>query len=365
MGFNVLGLSEATERVYAALVGLPRCTASELAAACGLSPAMTARQLSLLVKDGLANRGTGRPPRFSAAAPDVAVTALIQEREHELDRARSLVERLTETHREAARISDPHMAVELLTDRDEVSAAVRRLTAEARSQVRAFDRPPYVDRPGSNLAFQVQRQRTGVVHRVIYDREALAWPGRLANDIVPSIRTGEQARTRPELPLKLVISDDRAAIIPFSLAPGGQSAAYLIHRSLMLVALESLFEAHWDRGLPLHAPGAVAAFQAGGPGGTERSDGRDGGLFPRRAAGRVGAVGQERTEPEPPAGHGLDAETRELLSLLAAGLTDTAIARAQGWSARTTQRRVQRLMSSLGATTRFQASLEASRRGWL
>jgi DNA-binding MarR family transcriptional regulator/DNA-binding CsgD family transcriptional regulator len=344
MGFNVLGLSEATERVYAALVGLPRCTASELAAACGLSPAMTARQLSLLVKDGLANRGTGRPPRFSAAAPDVAVTALIQEREHELDRARSLVERLTETHREAARISDPHMAVELLTDRDEVSAAVRRLTAEARSQVRAFDRPPYVDRPGSNLAFQVQRQRTGVVHRVIYDREAMAWPGRLANDIVPSIRTGEQARTRPELPLKLVISDDRAAIIPFSLAPGGQSAAYLIHRSLMLVALESLFEAHWDRGLPLHAPGAAAAFQAGGPG---------------------GAGGRERTETEAPAGHDPDTETRELLSLLAAGLTDTAIARAQGWSARTTQRRVQRLMSSLGATTRFQASLEASRRGWL
>ena len=42
-----------------------------------------------------------------------------------------------------------------------------------------------------------------------------------------------------------------------------------------------------------------------------------------------------------------------------------AIARAKGWSARTTQRRVQRLMSSLGATTRFQASLEAARRGWL
>lgn len=330
MGFDVLGIGEATERVYKALVGLPRCTASELGAACGLSAPAAARQLGALVRDGLANRLSGRPPRFLAAAPDVAVTALIQEREHRLDAARSLVARLTETHREAARISDPHMAVELLTDRDEISATVHRLIAEARVQVRAFDRPPYVDRPGSNLDFQVERQRTGVAHRVIYDRAALAWPGRLAGDIVPSIRTGEQARTRTELPLKLVISDDRSAIIPFSLAAGGQSAAYLIHRSPMLVALESLFEACWDRAAPLATPGARRAVDVGG---TDRQ--------------------------------GPDRATRALLALLASGLTDTAIARAQGWSVRTTQRRVQRLMSSLGATTRFQAGLEATRRGWL
>jgi malate dehydrogenase (oxaloacetate-decarboxylating) len=47
------------------------------------------------------------------------------------------------------------------------------------------------------------------------------------------------------------------------------------------------------------------------------------------------------------------------------GLTDSAIARAEGWSERTTQRRIQRLMSTLGATTRFQAAALAARRGWL
>ncbi|MEW2115290.1 hypothetical protein AB0945_08880 [Streptomyces sp. NPDC005474] len=52
-------------------------------------------------------------------------------------------------------------------------------------------------------------------------------------------------------------------------------------------------------------------------------------------------------------------------SLLASGLTDTAIARAQGWSVRTSQRRVQRLMCSLGASTRFQTGIEAARRGRL
>jgi DNA-binding CsgD family transcriptional regulator len=324
--FNVLGLTDEKERAYRALVGQPRCTASQLAAACGMSATTAGKLLSGLVKEGLATRAAGRPPSFSATAPDIAVTALIQEREHQLNEARALVEKLTETHREAGRISHPDMAVELLTDRDDISAAAHRLTGEARREVRAFDRPPYVDRPGSNLDFQVARQRTGVIHRVIYDREAVAWPGRLHDDIVPSIRTGEQARVRAELPLKLIISDSGSAIIPFSLAPGGQSAAYLIHRSPMLVALESLFEDQWERAVPLLDTGRASAPE--GPG-----------------------------QP--------DAGTRSLLALLAAGLTDAAIARAQGWSERTTQRRIHRLMTDLGATTRFQASLTAARRGWL
>jgi DNA-binding NarL/FixJ family response regulator len=336
MELNVLGLTDETEHVYKVLVGQPRATASEVADACGRPASAVGKLLSGLVRDGLATRSAGRPPRFTAVSPDVAVTALIQEREHRLDEARSLVERLTQTHREAARISHPDMAVELLTDRDDISAAVRRLSAEARREVRAFDRPPYVDRPGSNLDAQVQRQRTGVIHRVIYDREAVGWPGRLDNDIGPSIRTGEQARVRNELPLKLVLSDDRSAIIPFSLAQGGQSVAYLIHPSPMLVALSSLFEAQWERALPLLT--------------TES---------PRHAAVPVPVPDADPGAPPP------GPETRALLALLAAGLTDAAIARAQGWSERTTQRRIHRLMTELDATTRFQASLTAARRGWL
>ncbi|MFD8076272.1 helix-turn-helix domain-containing protein [Streptomyces sp. NPDC059718] len=333
MGFDVLGLTDDTERVYTALVGMPRCTAAEVAAECGMAAPATGRLLSALVRDGLAVRSAGRPPRFSAAAPDVAVGALIQDRERQLGEARALVQRLNETHREATRISHPDMAAELLTDREDISDAVHRLTTGARREVCAFDRPPYVDRPGSNLGAQLERQRNGVAHRVIYDREAVAWPGRLRADIVPSIRAGEQARVRPELPLKLVISDNKAAIIPFSLAPGGQSAAYLIHRSPMLVALQALFEAQWERAVPLEPA-------AGRPAGAPEPD------------------PQER--PQQP-----DAETRTLLTLLASGLTDAAIARTQGWSTRTTQRRIHRLMTELDAATRFQTGLAAARRGWL
>jgi predicted transcriptional regulator len=325
MELNVLGLADETQRVYLALIRRPRSAAAELARACGVSTTAATRALAALTGCGLAARSGTRPVRYTAAPPEAAVTALIQEHEHRLDAARSLVQRLADAHREATRISHPDIAVELLTDMEEISAAARRLTTQARGQVRAFDRPPYVSRPGSNLEHQVARQRSGVVHRVVYSRAAVAWPGRLSGDILPSVRAGEQARVRTELPLKLVIADDQAALIPFSLAPGGHASAYLVRPSPMLAALEALFEAEWERAVALSAPEQEAAPPEDGP----------------------------------------DTETRALLTLLTSGMTDAAIARAQGWSARTTQRRIHRLLSLLGATTRFQAALAASRRGWI
>ncbi|WNO70095.1 hypothetical protein RPQ02_40680 [Streptomyces sp. AM2-3-1] len=81
-------------------------------------------------------------------SPKAVLLKAARRREEQLDEARLLVDQLMEAHREASRISRPDMPVELLTDRTDVIAAVRRLTAEACREVRVFGRPPYVDRPG-------------------------------------------------------------------------------------------------------------------------------------------------------------------------------------------------------------------------
>ena len=48
-----------------------------------------------------------------------------------------------------------------------------------------------------------------------------------------------------------------------------------------------------------------------------------------------------------------------------AGLTDESIAREFGVSERTIARRIGRLQEALGAQTRFQLGVQASRQGWL
>jgi len=324
MEFEVLGLSEAEERAYHVLVGNPHATAAELAPHVGASTAATAHMLSALVGRHLATRN-GRPARYLAAPPDVTLARLIQVRDQELSAARAKANALAELHRNANRVSGPELGLEILTDQATIGAAARLLAFQAQHQVRVLDRPPYVDRPGTLLEEQLARMREGVSYRVVYSRAATEWPRRLEDEILPALAGGERSRVRPELPIKLIIRDDQDALIPFHLGRGGQQLAALVRRSPILTALEALFEAEWDR--------AVAIGH--------------------------GSAADEQLQEE------TDEITRSLLTLLTAGMSDTAIARAQGWSLRTTHRRLQRMMAQLGATTRFQAGLIAGRRGWL
>jgi DNA-binding CsgD family transcriptional regulator len=97
----------------------------------------------------------------------------------------------------------------------------------------------------------------------------------------------------------------------------GDSRGYLVVRAPALVAMaRDLFEQYWARG-------------AGLP--TSRLEDGD--------------------------------DVRPVLELLQLGLKDESIARHLGVSLRTVRRRVAMVMDDLGASTRFQAGMEAARRG--
>lgn len=72
-----------------------------------------------------------------------------------------------------------------------------------------------------------------------------------------------------------------------------------------------------------------------------------------------------RTEAERDEGPPLDERDQRVLALLATGASDQLIARQTGVSVRTVERRVRYLTEHLGAATRFQAGVQAVRRGWV
>ena len=76
-------------------------------------------------------------------------------------------------------------------------------------------------------------------------------------------------------------------------------------------------------------------------------------------AGRASTTGGQ-TAPDD-----LSEADRQVLALLATGLTDERIAAHLGLGLRTVQRRVRGLMDRLGAGNRFQAGLQAARTGLL
>lgn len=336
---NAVGVTGVAAQVYSTLIEADQPTAEEIAAACGVTARRAAAELGALEERGLAYRLAGRPPRYRANAPDVAIAALIAQREADLQAARATMHQLAEVFRETARSRHPDGQVEVVRGPDNIARAVARAAEATRQQLRGFDRPPYTEPPGASYGLEERRLAAGVAYRVIYDAEALDIPGRMSGDILPSMAAGEQARARPTLPIKLIISDDQLAVIPAAVTSRTVDTTFVIHRSPILSALIALFEAEWERAIPILGPGAGAA-----------------------AAGLAGASDGAGTAR---AGRHPDPETAALLAMLAAGMTDASIARSLEWSMRTTQRRMAQLMSELGVNSRFQAGLAVRDRGWL
>jgi hypothetical protein len=323
---DAVGITGAAARIYSELIEADRLTAAEIGARCGLPGRLVTTQLATLTSLGLALRLTGRPVRYQAVAPDLAISALIAQREKELQDARATMHQLTEVFQETSHSRHPDTQVEVVHGTPDIACLTVRIHEQTRHEMRGFDRPPYSREPGTTYPLERSRLAVGITYRAIYDAAALAIPGRMYDDILPSSAAGEQARTLPELPMKLIISDDQLALIPAAVTSRSVDTAFVIHKSPILDALIALFEAEWARATPI--PGTRAA-----------SDG---------------------VTPGAP-----DAETATLLAMLAAGMTDAAIARSLSWSMRTAQRRMRQLMTDLGATSRFQAGVAAREKGWL
>ncbi|MEU6712106.1 helix-turn-helix domain-containing protein [Nonomuraea sp. NPDC046802] len=319
---EAIGLGHQDEEVYDALVRRTQATVTEIVHDCHL-PATAARKiLQSLVELGLATRSTGRPVRYVAVSPDSGLEAILRERERALDGVRTHIRALMDVYRANTRFAHPGELIEVVSGRDEVNHRWVQMQQDTRVQMRGFDRPPYAAprQHAESNPIELNLLRQGVKYRVIYDTSVLELPGWL-DDVTAGMQHGEQARIAANLPMKLAISDDRLAIIPLLRAGDSVVAAsYLIHPSPLLDALVALFEALWERSVPV----------------------------------RLTAPGGE-----------LSQEEERLLTLLASGATDKATSRALGWSERTVQRHITRLMRRLGAQTRFQVAMEATRRGWI
>jgi DNA-binding CsgD family transcriptional regulator len=309
------GVDADDERVLRALLTLPQATAAELAAAAGQQPHQCAAALDRLSGRGLVARLAGPPARYTAADPRTALDALIHPAEQALRRARDAAAELTALFHTARAERPAAGPIEVVTGH-EIGRAFVRLQQSAVRDVRAFDRPPYVHAAGNQVEPAVLAR--GVRWRAVYHPDALTLPGALT-EIRDLVTLGEQARVLTDVPFKMHLVDERVAMIPLDSDTRTVRAA-LVHPSVLLDALTLVFESCWQRATPLD----------GAAGEAEISD-----------------------------------EDRQLLALLAAGVKDDAIGRQLGLSVRTMRRRVRRLLELLDAQTRFQAGMQAARRGWI
>ncbi|MEV6971500.1 LuxR family transcriptional regulator [Hamadaea sp. NPDC051192] len=317
-----LGLTDQDDAVYRAMLERPGLGVAALAEHLQASEESVRAALDRLADLALV-RPSGQGLR--AIRPKVGLTALLAQAEAEIAERQRQIEATRATIAGIAAAYDDSDQYELATRLDGLDAVRERLTELARTTrfeclsftTGAAQTPDTMEaeKPLNQVALE-----SGVEMRNVYQESFRNDPGTLAHARWMA-SLGSRSRTVATLPMRLVIIDREIAIVPIDPSDGAVGALEL--RSPGVVAgLVALFEQVWHSGTPF---GDVPPVDANG-------------LLPQE---------------------------RDLLRLLAAGHTDESAARKLAISLRGVQRLMTTLTTRLGSASRFQAGVEAARRGWV
>jgi DNA-binding CsgD family transcriptional regulator len=211
----------------------------------------------------------------------------------------------------------PTDLVRILTEPSEIGALSVELALSARHDVASLETATFRTTPDPRSARVLPAEvvERGVTFRNIYERAMLEIDG--AREIVRrSVEFGWQCRVYSALPMKMVLVDERAALLPLS--PTGMEGAMLIRAPVVVSALRMYFELLWHRSTEI--------------------DGKPHELL---------------TDIQ-----------RDVLRLLMTGLTDNAIGRHLGVSERTIRRQVSSLFELAAVDNRVALAVTAMREGW-
>ncbi|WP_433251632.1 LuxR C-terminal-related transcriptional regulator [Streptosporangium sp. CA-135522] len=321
-----LGLTPGQSTLYNAVLRLHRATCAELAAATDHSPESLRRELAILVRLGVVDEQGGE---YLARHPAAALGYLVAERldrlaaeSRRIDTVLGSIRGFIHQYDAGRDYQSGQFAVDLVGGADELYESVIGMAVQA---------------PPLELLSVIPDSRTvnDFAHRYADQWIAAQRGGLLSSKLLIPVHTlqtsglrdkldqfesaGARVRTLDVMPSWFLIAGTDAAGMPAQWGGTLAENAYnfhLVRAAVVVAALRSLFDELWARATPL------------------------------------------------PWTHGGDGVVR-VLRLAAQGVSDETIARQLGVSVRTVRSRFAGAMAELGAQSRFQAGVEAARRGWL
>lgn len=322
---SALGFPRAAARLYEQVRQQSGRPLDAVAAQLRRTPEELRRDLEALLDGGLAQIGDDGV--LQVLPPVEAVSAFLRDAADSAATAHRRLEDVVRAipHLSSAPVRPPDQDVgelqpldgEISTGGDPLSL-LHRLITEGSGDL-LWLRPDQWRPPAEDLMADVVAEvlASGRRSRAIYPVRALAEaPATLAH----RAGLGEEIRLLPDLPTRMLVLGPTHAILPEPLGFEAEPRSLIRQRGLVQ-ALTLWFDALWQRAAPL--PVDVA--------------------------------------PDDPRN-----DLRQfILEQLAVGAQDDQIARLLGVSLRTVRRRVADVMAELGAESRFQAGVEAVRRGWL
>lgn len=323
---ETLGLGQTAEQVYRTMLACPSDGVAELAGRLDISPDAVRLSLGQLSELAIVQPSQHEASGFRVLDAEVAMEILLARQQADLAAQQQRVEAsraaaaqlIAECSGARARPRDD----EHLIGPDAIRARLGQLAQRAESDIMTFapgGAHPSADLEASRGPNQELLDR-GIHSRTIY-LDSVRNHKPTLDHVNWLAERGATVRTAVSLPVRMIIFDRRQAVLPLN-TEDARTSAVLVNGEGTITALCALFETAWDSATPWG----------------------------------------EAPSPHP---HGITAQQAEMLRLLAAGMTDEAIAKRFGVSSRTARRVAAELMELLDARSRFQAGVHASQRGWL
>ncbi|RYB94505.1 DNA-binding response regulator [Nocardioides oleivorans] len=307
------------ERLYLQVLPGSGQTVEQVAASLLMKPERFLQQVRPLIRLGIVEVEDGvlhvADPISATRTVLTAQSEALERTSREIARMAEIIPLLTdarETRLESAEAIDGDISAE-----GDVPALITGWIRERRGDL-SFLRPDQWRFPSeSEMAVAVSNAvREGARVRAIYPARAMTEAPEMLRG---RAEIGEEIRLVPSVFTRLVIVGPRRAILPEPLGVGSDRRT-VIRQTSIVGMLQAYFDELWE------------------------------------TASRVDARAGRLAEQD---------HRRMLLAELADGVKDEQIARNLDVSLRTVRRRVAALMAELGVDTRFQAGVEAVRRGWL
>lgn len=321
-----LGLDVGADQLYRFLLRHAGGRLDDLVHTTGRTPATLERDLAPLRTAGLVEVARGH---VAPADPGDVLPRLIAEETRRLDQLERRLQALHEAvpvlraeHERPVEAPAVPLVGEVL-DGDGLAMACTTLIEQGAGPLRWLRPVVDTDRADDPVVQAIEQAVRAAVGRG--RRSQAVYPVRTLQQAPEELRAraayGEEVRVIAAVPSRLEILGDAGVVLP--VAWGAETGSRTVVRGPGLVRLAELaFRGLWERALPIP------------------------GLELRHADRRA----RERTL---------------LLEQLAAGAKDEQVARVLGVGLRTVRRRVAEVMEELAVQTRFQAGMEAVRRGWL
>jgi len=324
------GLTTIDQAAYELWLRHPTWTVADVAGELSETEADVAACREALIGEGLLVADRRRPGQLASVGPDVVVDRWLADIEAAAasQRAQAMQARVHLSALAAAELSTDHSGWTGQRVRGRLrQARLDDLVSGARREIVALQPqgPAVGGLTGASADLDRRALRRGVTIRVLFPHDRLvhgddlAYVRRLTCD-------GAQVCSTVRVPAAAMVVDRITVVLQVD--RDGDPELVVLTDPAVAGTLADLCESCWERGQ------------------------------------RCG-TGHQRNPPAGGSADGLSGIDRTLLQLLALGGTDEAVARSMGVSVRTVRRHVSLLLDKLEATSRFQAGVQAARRGWL